>query len=412
VAEDEAKPSKRSQRALDWLNFFIADVETAFGPFVAVYLIANGWSQGMIGLVLTIGGIASILSQLPGGAIVDAASSKRLLLAIALAMIAAGALIFAFFTSRVMIFAAEILQGGTAGIVRPAEVAIGLGLVGHRAFNRRLGRNHRYGSFGNAATAAALGLLGHFVAPWATFLIAAALCLPAAVALTQIHGRDVDYARARSARNREKPREAAPIRELAKHPVLLIFVGSLVLFQLANASMTPLASERVGQQQQEISELFTSAMVIVPEVVTALIAAWIARRAQDWGRKPLLLIGFGALPLRAVLFVLAPGPWWVVAAQATGGLTAAVIGIMTPLVISDVMRGSGRYNLAQGFAGTAQGLGSAVTNVAVGFLAQRFGYTIGFFTLAAIAVCGFAVIFLFMPETMPEEFHPARRHRR
>jgi MFS family permease len=409
VAEDEAAPSNRSQRALDWLNFFIADVETAFGPFVAVYLIANGWSQGMIGLLLTTGGIAGILSQLPGGALVDAMPKKRLLIAIALAMIAAGALIFAFFTNRIMIFLAEILQGGTAGIILPAEVAIGLGLVGHRAFNHRLGRNRRYGSFGNAATAAALGLLGHFVAPWSIFLIAAGLCLPAAFALTQIHPGDIDYARARSARDRQKPREATPVHELAKHPVLLIFVGSLVLFQLANASMTPLASERVGQRHQEISVLFASAMVIVPEIVTALIAGWVARRAQDWGRKPLLLIGFAALPLRAVLFVLAPGPWWVVAVQATGGLTAAIIGIMTPLVISDVMRGSGRYNLAQGFAGTAQGIGSAVTNVAVGFLAQDFGYTIGFFTIAAVASCGLAVIFFFMPETMPAEFHPSRR---
>jgi MFS family permease len=412
VAEDEAAPSHKSQRALDWLNFFIADVETAFGPFIAVYLIANGWSQGTIGLLLTIGGLAGIVSQLPGGALVDAVPSKRLLIAIALAMIAAGALIFACFTDRVMIFAAEILQGGTAGIIRPAEVAIGLGLVGHRAFNHRLGRNHRYGSFGNAATAATLGLVGHFIAPWSIFLIAAGLCVPAAFALTQIQPGDIDYARARSARDRQKPREAAPIHELAKHPVLLIFVGSLVLFQLANAAMTPLASERVGQQQQDISVLFTSAMVVVPEVVTALLAAWIARRAQDWGRKPLLLAGFAALALRGVLFVLAPGPWWVVTVQATGGLTAAVIGIMTPLVISDVMRGSGRYNLAQGFAGTAQGIGSAVTNVAVGFLAQDFGYTIGFFTLAAIAACGFAAIFFFMPETMPAEFHPARRRRK
>ena len=409
MAEDEAAPAQASQRALDWGNFFIADVETAFGPFIAVYLIANGWSQGMIGLLLTMGGLAGILSQLPGGAIVDAAPSKRMLVAIALAMIAVGALIFAFFTDRFMVFAAEILQGSTAGIIRPAEVAIGLGLVGHRAFNRRLGRNHRYGAFGNAATAAALGLLGHFVATWTIFLIAAALCLPAGFALTQIRGKDIDYARARSARNREKPREAAPMHELAKHPVLLIFVGSLFLFQLANAALTPLASERVGQEHQEISVLFTSAMVIVPQVVTALIAAWVARRAQDWGRKPLLLLGFGALPLRAVLFVLAPGPWWVVAAQVTGGLTAAIIGIMTPLVIGDVMRGSGRYNLAQGFAGTAQGIGSAVTNVAVGFLVQDLGYTPGFFSLAAIGACGLAVIFFLMPETMPSEFHPAQQ---
>ena len=359
--EDEGAPSNESQRALDWLNFFIADVQTAFGPFVAVYLISIGWTQGRIGLLLTVSGLVGILSQLPGGAIVDAVAKKRLLIAVALAMIAAGALIFAFFRTPAATFVAEILHGSTAGIIRPAEVAIGLGLVGHRALSPRLGRNHRYQSFGNAATAAAMGLLGYFSAKSATFLVAAALCVPAAWMLTRIRAQEIDYPRARSARDRRKPREVAGLRALAKNHVLLVFVGSLVLVQLANASMTPLATERLGQQNQSTSELFTSALVIVPQVVTALLVAWIARRAGDWGRKPLLLAGFGMLPLRAVLFVLAPNPWAIVAVQATGGLTAAVIGILTPLIICDVTRGTGRYNLAQGVAGTAQGIGSAVS---------------------------------------------------
>lgn len=406
--EDEAAPSKESQRALDWLNFFIADVQTAFGPFVAVYLISTGWSQGRIGLLLTVGGLVGILSQLPGGAIVDAVARKRVLIAAALAMIAAGALIFGFARSAVMIFIAEILHGSTAGIIRPAEVAIGLGLVGHRALSPRLGRNHRYQSFGNAATAAAMGMLGYFAAKSATFLIAAALCVPAAWMLTRIRPQEIDYARARSARDRRKPREVAGLRALAKNHALLVFVGSLVLFQLANASMTPLATERLGQQDQSTSELFTSALVIVPQVVTALLAAWIARRAGDWGRKPLLLAGFGVLPLRAVLFVLAPNPWAIVAIQATGGLTAAVIGILTPLLICDVTRGTGRFNLAQGVAGTAQGIGSAVSTACSGFIVELWGYAAGFLILAAIAVGGLAVIYFLLPETMPGEFRPAR----
>ncbi|HEY3916286.1 MAG TPA: MFS transporter [Stellaceae bacterium] len=406
--EDEAAPRNESQRGLDWLNFFIADVQTAFGPFIAVYLIANGWSQGMIGVLLTVGALTGIASDLPGGAIVDAVARKRRLIAIALAMIAAGALIFAFFANPVMIFIAEILHGATAGIIRPAEVAIGLGLVGHRALSTRLGRNQRYQSFGNAATAAAMGVLGQLIAKSATFLFAAALCLPAAYALTRIHPADIDYARARAARDRRKPREAARWRDLAKNRVLLVFVGALVLFQLANASLTPLAVERLGQQHQSQSELFTAALVIVPQLVTALLAAWIARRAQDWGRKPLLLAGFGVLPLRAVLFVLASGPWSIVAIQVTDGISAAVIGILTPLLICDVTRGSGRYNFAQGVAGTAQGIGGAVSTVAIGFLAQGFGYAAGFLALAAIGAAGLAVILCFLPETMPGEFRAGR----
>ncbi|HLI22287.1 MAG TPA: hypothetical protein VKV32_14265, partial [Stellaceae bacterium] len=155
------------------------------------------------------------------------------------------------------------------------------GLVGHRVLSPLLGRNHRYQSFGNAATAAAMGALGYFAAKSATFYIAAALCIPAALTLTRVRAAEIDYARARSARDRKKPREVARLHELAKNHTLLIFVGSLLLVPLADASLTPLATERLGQQNQSTSELFTSALVIIPQIITGLIATWIARRAGD-----------------------------------------------------------------------------------------------------------------------------------
>src|SRR5690348_7409614 len=172
---EDATPSKRSQHGLDWLNYFIADVQTGFGPFIAVYLAAQGWSQGNIGWLLTIGNLASIASQIPGGALVDAVPRKRLLIGIALVIIALGALTFAFFTNAALLFVAETLHRGTAGLIKPALAAIGLGLVGHRAFSGRLGRNHRYNAIGNGATAALMGLTGYVASKQAVFLIAAAL---------------------------------------------------------------------------------------------------------------------------------------------------------------------------------------------------------------------------------------------
>src|ERR671925_1620483 len=94
---EDARPSPRSQLALDWLNFFIADVQAGFGPFVAVYLASLNWSQGQIGLLLAVSTLASIASQAPGGALVDAAPSKRLLIGGALGAIALSALLLAFF---------------------------------------------------------------------------------------------------------------------------------------------------------------------------------------------------------------------------------------------------------------------------------------------------------------------------
>src|SRR5439155_18126537 len=133
------------------------------------------------------------------------------------------------------------------------------------------------------------------------------------------------------------------------------------------------------------------------------IAQWIARRADDWGRKPMLVAGFSVLPLRVVLFALAPDPWYLVGVQALGGLTAATIGIMTPLVIADITRGTGRYNLAQGAAGTASALGAALSTAVSGYVAQLFGYSFGFFGLAAIGATGLIFLYCFLREPDPKE---------
>ncbi|MGH7074379.1 MAG: MFS transporter [Stellaceae bacterium] len=412
VQHDEPAPSSASQRGLDWLNFLIADVQTGFGPFVALYLASEHWSQGGIGLVLTVGGLVGILSQVPGGALVDWVPMKRMLVGGALAAIAAGALIFALFSDPAMIFLAEVLHGSTAGIIEPAMAAIGLGLVGHRALGKRLGRNQRFDSLGNAATAAAMAGLGQVISKQMNFVVAAALCLPAAWALTRIRGSEIDYARARSARRREKPREALRPHELCRNRDLLIFIGSLALFQFVDASLMPLATGRLGTQHQANSELLTGALVVVPQLVTVVIAAWVARRAEAWGRKPLLIVSFAVEPIRAAAFALVPSPWFLVGVQVLDGIDAAVIGILMPLVIADVTRGTGRYNLAQGTAGTATGIGASLSTVASGYAAQFFGYDAAFFGLAAVGVVAVAVVLFFLRETQPEEHRPEPAIRR
>lgn len=399
-------PSRESQRALDWLNFLIADVQTGFGPFVALYLASQNWPQGEIGLLLTVGGLCGIVAGIPGGAIVDWASSKRTLIAAGLAVIAAGAVIFAVSANPVAVFAAEALHGATSGVIRPAIVAIGLGLVGHRALSGRLGRNQRADSLGNALTAGLMGVVGQFVSQQTVFLAAGALCLPAGWSLTRIRSDEIDYAASRLARDRKKPREVAQLRVLARNRDLLILAVALSLFQFVSGSLMPLAVGQLGHRHQPASELVTSALVVVPQLVTALIAAPLARRADDWGRKPLLLAAFALVAIRAGLFAVSPGPWFLIAVQALDGLTAAAIGILMPLVVADIMRGSGRYNLAQGALGTATGIGASVSTLVSGYAAQDFGYTAGFFGLAAIGLAGLGVVYWLLPETQPEEYRP------
>ena len=394
-------PSARSQRGLDWLNFFIADVETAFGPFVSVYLAQHGWTQGTIGTVITVNSAVALATQTPAGALVDWMRRKRLVIAACLVLIAAGSLLIGFFPMYLPVVAGEFMHGVTGGAVRTAVAAIGLGLVGHRAYHTRVGRNHRYDSLGNAATAAGMGAIGHFVSPGAPFLAAAGLCVPAFLALWLINGDEIDYARARAATGRKAP-GADPWHHLLRNRRLMVFALCLFLFQFANASMLLLAGERLAANYQYESEIVVAALVVVPQLTTALIAAWIARKADEWGRKWLLAAAFAALLARAILFAVAFGPWFLVGVQVLGGLTAAVIGILAPLIVADCTKGSGRYNFALGGVSTISGVGATLSTTVIGFLAQSLGFTVGFLTLAAVTAAGLALVWWKMPETVHE----------
>ncbi|MEO8812550.1 MAG: MFS transporter [Caulobacteraceae bacterium] len=398
-ARRKPAPSARSQKGFDWLNFFIADVETAFGPFVSVYLAQNGWAQGAIGTVLTINSAVALATETPAGALVDWIRKKRLVIAVCLGLIALGSLLIGFIPRYLPVMAGEFMHGVTGGAVRTAIAAIGLGLVGHRAYHTRVGRNQMYDSLGNAATAAGMGALGYLVSPGAPFLAAAALCVPAYFCLSMINGKEIDYARARGSVGRKEPK-AAGWRELARNRSLMIFALVLFLFQFADSSMLPLASERLAKDYKEQSEIVTAALVMVPQLVTALIAVWLARKADEWGRKPLLIAAFIALLVRSVLFAVAFNPWFLVGVQILSGLTAAVVGIMIPLVVADVTKGTGRYNFSLGAVSMIAGIGATISFTASGYLAQTLGFDTAFVGLAIVAGLGLGAVWWLMPETV------------
>src|SRR5438128_767365 len=246
--------SAQSRRGLDWMNFFIADVQAGFGAFVAFYLAQQGWSPKDVGVALGVGAAAGVLSQIPGGALADAVRWKRALVAAGIVMIGCAALILAVMPSFIPVLVAEILHGTTSGIVTPAIGAISLGLVGHHAIAHRAGRNYRYAAAGNALTAGIMGLAGHY---WQSgiFVTSALLCIPALISLAMIHGDEIDYARARNAAKRKEGYDIGRVLDLAKNRPLVLFAAALVLFHLANASVLPLVGQdlaKTGQQGASI----------------------------------------------------------------------------------------------------------------------------------------------------------------
>jgi MFS family permease len=396
--------SRRSRYGLDWTNFFIADVQTGFGTFVAFYLAHLGWSERSVGLTLTVGGLAGVLSQIPGGALADAVTWKRGLVAIGIIMIGASALILALTPSYVMVLFASVLHGATAGILTPAIGAISLGLVGRRAMSLRTGRNYRYSAGGHAVTAALMGLAGAYFAQGAIFIAGTILCVPALIALAFIRPDEIDYARARNAPTGDRAYQAMRVVDLAKNHRLVLFTAALVLFQLADASMLPLVGENLATAKLTQTPLLMSGLIIVPQVVVAALAPWVGYHSERRGRRPLLLIGFALEPIRAALLAYTANYAFLVVAQLLDGMSGAIIGVLTTLVITDLTAGTGRFNLAQGAVGAMIGISASISTLATGFLFQGVGSTTGFIAIAAVAGAATALIWVFISETKPENY--------
>jgi MFS family permease len=396
-------PSNASLGGLDGVNFFIAGISAAFGPYVAAYLADQKWTQQNIGFVLTASGLAGLLSQLPGGELLDTIRSKRALIVVGVTMVAISAIIITVQPSFPLVFTGVMLQGITGGFLGPAITAISLGLVGHAALPERLGRNQRFASAGGLVAAAVIGLIGYFLSYRAIFLIVAALIPPLFVALARIRAADIHFGRACGAPHHHMSGQPARAsrRSLWKSSGLLTFATCLFLFQLANASILPLVAEAVVYQEERRSSLIISAMIILPQIIVALMAPWVGQWAQSWGRRPLLLIGFGALSIRALLFASVIDPPLVVGFQLLDGVTGAVVGVLTPLVIADVTSGTGRFNLAQGIIGTASGIGASLSTTLFGIVAASFGRTAVFLSIASVALLAALILWFWMPETRP-----------
>jgi MFS family permease len=395
--------SAQSRRGLDWMNFFIADVQTGFGTFVAFYLAEQGWSQERVGIALAIGGFAGVLSQIPGGALADAVTWKRGLTAIGIVSIGIAALLLALTPTFLTVIAAQLLQGVTGGIITPAIGAISLGLVGRRAMSVRTGRNYRFAAAGHVATAGAMGVAGAYVSEGGIFVVAAALCVPALIALARIRADEIDYARARNAASGEHAGEVGRVRDLAKNRRLLLFIAAIVLFQLADASILPLVGEDLAATKAAHVSLWMSILVMVPQVLVAVFAPWVGFHSERKGRRPLLLVGFAAEPVRALLLAFSSSYPLLIVGQVLNGVSGAVIGVLTVIVVADLTTGTGRFNLAQGTVGALSGLAAAASTFATGYLVRGFGSAVGFSTIALVAGAATAVIWVFT-ETKPERY--------
>ena len=400
--EQDVGPPLASLHGLDWLNFFLAALLTGFGPFVAVYLADRGWRPESIGFVLTASGLAGLLSQVPAGEIIDLVSWRRMLIGVGAAGVTLALLIFALRPDFPFVLTASVLQGIAGSLLGPAVAAVSLGLVGHDALAERLGRNQRFASIGSLATAAVLGAAGYLFTTQAIFLVAATLWVPLLVALLRIRPADIHFGRSCGTPDhhaKDPPRISRAA--LLKDHRLVTFAACLFLFQLANASLLPQIAQTLVHVYGHSSSPITSALIVGPQIIVALLAPWVGRTAASAGRRPLLIIGLAAVPIRAGLFLLMPGPALLIGVQLLDGLSGATLGVLTALVIADLTSGTGRFNLAQGLVGALSGVGAALSTSISGVVVEKFGQAAGLLSVLAVGLIAVIIVVLFMPETKP-----------
>jgi MFS family permease len=392
-------PSLATLRGIDWLNFFLADVQMGVGPFIAIYVAGYHWNEQQVGIALTVSSMAGILTQTPAGWLVDSAHAKRALIILGLLAMVAGALTIAFFPSFWPVMTAQVLIGGMSSLFGPAICAISLGVVGHQLFDYRQGRNQAFNSAGNVAASLSMGLLGYFCSDRSIFFFVAASAIPTLLALRFIKPKEIDYELARGGEAREDDGKPSNILTLLEDKPLVVFLVCAVMFHFANAAMLPLLGELLSKGQGRSAMMFMAACVITTQITITALATWSGRKASVWGRKPLLLIGFAVLPIRGILYTLTHKAALLVAIQVLDGVGAGIFGVVSTLVVADLTRGTGRFNLSLGAIAAAVGIGASLSQIIAGCIVQHFGYNTGFLFLSAIAAAALAVLYFFMPET-------------
>ncbi len=390
---------RRSNAGLDWLNFFTANLQTAFGPFVSVYLTQRAWTQGDIGLALGVGYAASMAAQVPAGALVDAMRRKTIAAASAIVAIIAGALTLAFLPELLPVLLAEISHAFASCMLGPAIAAISLGLAGQAAgaAGERLGRNARFASIGNGTAAGLMAVVGTSFGARAVFLLGAGLAVPGLWALRLISAPNLP-----AGKHGRTP--LTGLASLLTDRRLLWFAACCAAFHLSNAAMLPLAAGAATTSLGRRASLVIGACIVGPQMVVAALSPFVGRAAERWGRRRVLAAGMLALPARGLaLALIALNPaipaWQLIGVQLLDGVSGAAFGVLLPLVASDIAAPAGRFNLCMGVLGLAIGAAAASSTFFGGRIADG-SLPLAFLCLAGVGAVGVVLAWL-MPETRP-----------
>lgn len=397
--------AKQTERPLDALNFFLADVRDGLGPYLAIYLLIDQkWNEASIGIVMSVATLAGIAAQTPAGALIDVSKAKRALVIAAAVAVTAACLVLPLVPQFWLVAVTQALAGTAAAIFAPAVAAITLGIVGPKAFAARIGRNEAFNHAGNAVSAILAGGLAYFYGPVVVFWLLAAMAVASILATLSIPAASIDDRLARGLSDDESDWKEKPsgFRVLLTCRPLLVFAVATVMFHFSNAAMLPLVGQKLALANPALATTLMSACIVAAQLVMVPVAVIVGKKADVWGRKPIFAVALAVLAFRGAMYPLSDNPWWLVGVQLLDGIGAGIYGALFPLVVADLTQGTGHFNISQGAIATAAGLGGALSTAIAGAIIMAAGYSAAFYFLAAVAGCALILFYIWMPETLPD----------
>jgi len=416
---EELKPDKGSVGWLRAFNFSVAQVELGLVPFIALFLQSSAhWSTSQVGAALAFGNILQLLVQTPAGALIDRLRAKRWLLAGATVFVGAGCAALLMSVAAPVVWASQGLIGIARAAFPPAMAAITLGMFGKAGMDQQSGVSQGFNAAGGVFTAGLLAGTGYFLGLPAMFYAVIGLCAVTLVCLQRINGKSINFEAARgnegdAAKNNPSASDGSifvqvyrSLAELCRESSVRRFLLCAVLFYAADTAMVPLVTQILGKGEgTQRALLMTSGYIAASQILFIVVAPFCGRLASSIGRKPLLLFAFVALAVRAVLSAWADSPMVLLAAQCTDALSTGLFGLLGVLVITDLTRDKGNFNVAFGALSTVQGLGGVISNALAGYLADSIGAAPTFMVLAGFAASG-VVVAMLVPETVEKHQTP------
>jgi predicted MFS family arabinose efflux permease len=372
------------------LNFFMADMQSGIGPFIGVFLQAQGWASGLIGTAMTLGNVAGMLMTTPIGGFIDATKYKRSWVIVPGIAVVLASVIILFSQNFWAVAASQIATSVAGAAIVPAVTGITLGIVRQKGFNRQNGRNQAFNHAGNMVGAAVSGYLGWRYGYTAVFLLAALFGAISIACVLMIPAETIDN---RAARGTADDPESQPsgFTVLARHKPLLILALALATFHLGNASIIPLYGLAAVADGQANGPTFVATTIVIAQAVMILASIVGMRAAESRNYWPVLLVSFLALPVRGVLAFFLAGWWGVIPVQILDGVGAGLQSVAVPGMVARSLSGTGRVNLGQGAVITVQGVGASLSPVVGGWIAQWIGYQATFLLLGAFGLISAAL---------------------